>query len=280
MMTLQIEFPARFSCQLALTILVATLLTGCQTPDLREHARIYDQQSRILASANLFKPRDHRDNEMWSALAPLIVHETTSTDLAGYLVPVDPPTNSQPNEPTAYVHESNITLHGQTHPQITYVWFYLASDSQELHARALRMTLDTSGAPVIWEILGDDDQLVQAFVAQSLESESAANTEPATHRRHHVEPPVNEHPNLIVPRILADGPVPMGPWVYLDEGRNPITVICRCMPSQLDKTIADTYYQIRPLSDVTSLVLDQPLPILNRLDRPSPLYDLRLSPIP
>lgn len=264
-------------CHIAASLAVI-FLTGCHTQPHINYEQIYEEQYRGITSANVFKPRDNTDHPQWFDLAPLIVHETESTDLKGYLPRInDDGTVSTDNNPTVYVHESTATLKNQSHQTITYVWFYTAPPTTNITTRAIRMTLNPEGFPVIWEYLSPDDDVRPIYVARFIESAAeAANQAILKNRRHRVEPAITKHPTIIVPRILADGPVPMGPWVYLDQHHTPITLLCRCMPSQLDNVIADAYYQIRPITDLTALVLDEPLPLIDDLDKPSPIRHLRL----
>ena len=51
--------------------------------------------------------------------------------------------------------------------------------------------------------------------------------------------------------VLDDGPVPMGPIVYLEAGTRLVgTIICRCMPSQVDEFTETPYYDLLPLDDL------------------------------
>ena len=50
---------------------------------------------------------------------------------------------------------------------------------------------------------------------------------------------------MVVARVLADGPMAMGPFVYLTEpGLEVTTLLCRCMPAQVDDFFANTYYEL------------------------------------
>jgi len=56
-------------------------------------------------------------------------------------------------------------------------------------------------------------------------------------------------PDVVAARIIDDGPVPMGPYVYLNAppSRTVTTVLCRCSPSQVEAFIETRYYDLRPL---------------------------------
>ena len=114
------------------------------------------------------------------------------------------------------------------------------------------MTLDDSGHAVIWEVLTDDSGMPLIFVATPLEE--AARKEfgdPLPGRRYSIEADPQGAPNVIVPRVISPGPVPMGPFLYLDGPSHSVaTLICRCMPSQFDDLAGDRQYELRPLSEL------------------------------
>ena len=61
-------------------------------------------------------------------------------------------------------------------------------------------------------------------------------------------------PDVVVARIIDDGPVPMGPYVYLNAlpSRAVTTALCRCSPSQVEAFIETRYYDLRPLETLGS----------------------------
>jgi hypothetical protein len=71
---------------------------------------------------------------------------------------------------------------------------------------------------------------------------------PLPGRTYSVERSLADAPKVVVARVLDDGPMPMGPMVYLSAGsRNVSTVLCRCMRAQA-KNLAGTYtYELTPL---------------------------------
>ena len=103
-----------------------------------------------------------------------------------------------------------------------------------LPRQGIRITLDARSQPAAWEVLTDTSGLRLIFVSQSLEAAAAAEFgKPLQGRRYAIERDLGQAPGVVVPRVVDDGPVAMGPIVYLCEGtRNVSTVICRCMPAQ------------------------------------------------
>jgi len=48
--------------------------------------------------------------------------------------------------------------------------------------------------------------------------------------------------------VIDDGPVAMGPIVYLIAGTHSVsTLICRCMPAQAGKILSTSSYELLPL---------------------------------
>ena len=117
-----------------------------------------------------------------------------------------------------------------------------------MRGQGFRMTLDDNGFALFWEVLSPDPQRV-IFAAQSVEDAAAIEFgEPAPDRQFSVERPVDESPSAVVPRILADGPQPMGPFVYIEGRHHDVTtLLCRCMPSQVEDFRKNAYFELHRL---------------------------------
>lgn len=91
------------------------------------------------------------------------------------------------------------------------------------------------------------------FVSRSLEAAAIARyRSPAPGRAYVIERSLDEAPDQVVAGILEDGPVPMGPYVYIDPLRSGVvTIVCRCSPSQVGSITTTAAYE--PL-DETSYV--------------------------
>jgi hypothetical protein len=150
-------------------------------------------------------------------------------------------------------------LNGRQHEQMTYWWTY-PKDSLAppgaLPAHGVRITLDSAGQPVIWETLADTSGAQIIFVAQSLEARAfQAFGAPLEGRRFAVESALADAANVIVARVIEDGPVTMGPIVYLRAGtREVTTVICRCMEAQVRELVGQQEYELVSAPNATRLV--------------------------
>jgi len=221
-------------------------LTACVPQQHRltfeQRLAIYERANLELLNAVLFKPAETGPtNTLASKLAPLLLAEVQDI-------------NQAPALPVVYFKEGEAIFSGSQYQQVTFVWNRLDSNSMrgaEPTPQGIRITLNTSGSPVIWEVLVDNSGGNLIFVSQSLET--AALKEfgpPLPGRRFAIESSFENAPNTIVARVIEDGPVPMGPIVHLVAGsRNVSTLICRCMPTQAKNLLATQTYELRPIAE-------------------------------
>jgi hypothetical protein len=140
-----------------------------------------------------------------------------------------------PERPTIYVIESVALIGDRSLEQITYAWLYPSREASTPTWRAVRLTLDESGFAVATEVLGSGLSQRPIFVSNSLEQRAARqHGPPLPGRRYSIEPDMQALPTVVVPRVLDDGPQPMGPWVYIGADGEVSGVLCRCMPSQVE----------------------------------------------
>lgn len=231
---------------LALVTVGLTLTTGCRPETgrtLSPHQRqaIQARTADFFDLAVLFKPHGGDLNSPPVAqLAPLIIQQVTQTNTASLWR--DVPGNSDPL-PLVTSEAGTTMLNNRAHQQFTYSWSYPSSDPPQQAirtAQGLRLTLDSSAAPVIWEVLEDSTKARIIYVAQSLEQSARIEFgPPLPGRKFSIERSLSESPEVVVANVIEDGPVAMGPIVYLQQPSRDITaLICRCMPAQV-RTIAD-----------------------------------------
>jgi hypothetical protein len=152
--------------------------------------------------------------------------------------------------PAIYVHPGEVQIQGKAHPQMTYLWCYRPEPmSGHPEVRGVRLTLNSAGEPVLWEVLSAGTLARLFFVAESLERVAAAeHGPPLAGRRFSVERSAEETPDVLVARLIDDGPIPMGPMVYIAAQANAIsTVLCRCMPAQVRHIVENTFYELLPV---------------------------------
>ena len=167
------------------------------------------------------------------------------------------------DQPTVYLSAAQIMIGSRSLKQLTYWWFYppVAPD-RPIRFRGFRMTLGSRDYAVVWEILSSDSGDHQLYVSKPVEQAAAEQYGgPLPGRRYAVEPPLEKHPEVVVPRIVGDGPQPMGPFVYLAAPSLAVTtLICRCEPSQVDEFPHSSHY------------------LLQRIDTQQDLYGGRAPP--
>jgi hypothetical protein len=241
-----------------LRLLGLVSLTGCsflplnagqKFPESEAFSRLYSRPTNFFAETALLKPADAEPASPFYPFAPLLLQEvSTVSDMCGPgtlnssngLLQVDP------EHLAVYATIDTLEVgHGKEYPRFTYVWCYSSLESgnhtSQTQLQGIRITLDSQGRPAIWEVLADSSGARLLFVSQSLEAAAAArHGKVLPGRRYAVEPSIDTRPVVVVARVLDDGPMPMGPIIYLESESSEVsTVICRCMPAQA-KTVAQT----------------------------------------
>lgn len=227
---------------------------------------IYARAELRWPAARLFKPDNQLRDQVEFSLAPLLLARSDASDPDGdqrYAFGAVKRATSgtfevDVSKPTIYYGESTAFLRGREYRQLRYRWWHSAPSQSARASQGCRMTLDDTGRAVIWEILTDDSGMRFIFVATPLEDAARKEFgEPLPGRRHAIEAAVEDAPEVIVPRIINPGPVPMGPFLYIEgPGHSVATLICRCMESQFDDLAGDNQYELRPLSELEAQALD------------------------
>lgn len=149
--------------------------------------------------------------------------------------------------PAVYYAQSNAQVGQRTLRQWTYFWRF--SDQAPTNGRldGVRITLSEEGWPIVYELYAAEDGVVRLFVADSLEMRAAArHGPPLPGRAFAIEPALDKRPDVVVVRLVRDGPMPMGPWVYLAADGEVTTLLCRCSPSQVDGEPKNAWYELLP----------------------------------
>ena len=185
------------------------------------------------------------------------------------------------SRPTVYFAQRTIRLHGADRTQIDYVWFYLGSTNAAHPGRATRVSviLGDDGFPWVWIADEWENGAVTGealrpshrthYVADALEAGAMDDFGSALPgRRFAVERAIEESPDVIVARMVEDGPLPMGPYVYLSRHPQRITtLLCRCSPSQIEQITESGYYQLRPLDNLDRVLQSLNVREMRRDDR-------------
>jgi len=246
----------------AMALVSCLVFTGCVAPDPSRSAApedVYAWADVRFEKVVLFKPSAPDSGELQTKLAPLLIRETTNlpaSSKAGTFGIVDfsrERLSVDTSQPAVYYHLGSLQLNGEPHTAATYVWFLRngarRSEPNPVRVEGVRMTLSTAGQPIIWEILNGTEAWELLFVSR--EVEAAALKEfglPLPCRKFSTEHSLREAPKTVVARVIEDGPVLMGPIVYLNKAGDVSTLICRCMPAQAKEVTFTETYELLPLS--------------------------------
>jgi hypothetical protein len=222
---------------------------------------IQAREGQQFAAALFFKPAPGDASSLVASLAPLLfietptnrTHEALPSDRFGQRVTTPERVRIDLERPTVYYETDNLAVNGRLYPRLNYRWYYFLTETNDsgrsrIGAQGVRLTLDNSGRPVIWEILDDTSGVPVVFVAESLEHQARHRFGgPLPGRKYSVENDVIASPQIVVARVIEDGPVAMGPAVYLQKTtRSVMTLICRCMPPQTTQLGGTQIYQLLP----------------------------------
>jgi hypothetical protein len=205
--------------------------------------RLVENAARRFGRAVLYKPREGIGHDVDQTFVPLIVEQADNESAA-----------AKPAPKTLYSAVSSVELGGEQFDQVTFAWTYNGerSDPQSVcgRLRGVRITIDNDGYPLIWEALSDGTDRLPVFVAESLEQEAKTTFgEPQSGARVALEQKPRPAAEAVIVGTVEQGPVPMGPYVYLSSApqRTITTILCRCSPSQVDEFIATAEYDLQPL---------------------------------
>ena len=228
-----------------------------------QYSEIYQRETNEFACAAYFKPAETRTstNELSFTLAPLILQQVSVAQ-----EPPSPPdrfgavsiSNGTPvldlSRPAIYWESDTVQVSGGPHARFFYLWCYSPGPQAALPLQGIRLTLNSDGQPVIWEVLAEGSGAKVIFISQKLEAAALAEFgKPLPGRRYVIERRVDTSPAVIVARVIDDGPIPMGPIVYLSAGTRQVsTLICRCMPAQARKLLTTRTYDLLPFQEAST----------------------------
>jgi hypothetical protein len=244
--------------------MAVVLLPGCAKDDDRDRqsAALDDSAREAIflraegwfESGWLSRPDDALESTVAFRLAPLLIHTAdvlarpllgaVSRDRSGNLL-VDP------SRPTVYFAQSTIRIDGREYERWSYVWWYASSPdpTPPVAVQGIRMTLDEAGYPMIWEVRSDRTGASVVFVTDEIELAARdAFGPPIVGRNFSVEYGLDRTPAVVVARLLDSGPMPLGPFAYIDlDSKDLLTLICRCSSSQVGEIQGGDDYALVPL---------------------------------
>jgi hypothetical protein len=205
-------------------------------------------QSRVtnhFSHAVMFKPEEAGlETPTHTQLAPLLVQAVAATNAAQLWADRPAPTTSSA---LVFAQTNPVVLGTNHYAQYSYVWHYPTAPEHNQAWQGVRLTVDSRGAPVIWEVLTDTTGADVIYVAQSLEGLARAEFgPPLPGRKFSVEAALTSTNTTVVANVIDDGPMPMGPILYLQPHTRDVTaLICRCMPTQFTSLLDQADYQLQ-----------------------------------
>jgi len=219
-----------------------------------------------FSEAVFLKPRLDGASEAEADLAPLIVEQAVESQMletrhlfGAVVARRDGTLEVDVEDRVVYAGTSFLRMGQPEYRQVVFVWAYPpARATTAIHWRGVRATIGPDGFPLAWEILSSDTDERHIFVASSLQRAAVeAFGEPVRDRCFAIERHVGETPLTVVLRIIEDGPIPMGPYVYLAEpAHDVITLLCRCSPAQIGRFVAEGYYDLVPLESLDKRAIE------------------------
>lgn len=260
------------SSLLILSFLCSSVIACAEEPVEREKAppppialEIMERAKREFQKARFYKPVKGDSSNIECKLAPLIVEEfdlVRSLEINTLVNPriIDETSPLRPD--TVYFYTGTISDGNKKLDEVAFVWWYEKPAgcipwplSASLLTRGVRIVLDDDGMPILWEALTDPSGPRIVFVSQAVELAAKQQVgEPLPGRSFSIERSHDDVSAIIVAGILDDGPVQMGPYVYVDASpqRAISTIHCRCSPSRFNEVVETFEYTLQPLESINA----------------------------
>ena len=224
---------------------------------------IMGRTKREYRKARFYKPAEGNPSKIEYKLAPLIVgesNERSSTAIAT-LHKSEAARIPRQSAATVYFSTGSVTTGGGKLDEVFYLWWhYPVLDCLRCGyllpvfiPRGVRIVLGSDDMPILWEALEGPSKPRVFYVSQQLEQAAKQQFgDPHPKRNFSIEKSPEDNPDVLVTRVLEDGPVPMGPYVYIDAdcGRAISTIHCRCSPSQFDEVMETLEYELQPIESI------------------------------
>lgn len=209
--------------------LLLVCASGCRTPKAaiesrhsEEPAPLSDQVRQQLYTRGLqtvervlyFKPHPEGHDPIDVQLAPLMLRDgrNASADAA----------------PEVRFLTNTVTLGNQRFEQRTFEWFVDRSARRRV-VQSVRLTFDAAGLPAIWEVRHDPSGAEIIWVSQKFEIGAAAQFgKPLAGRVLSAARSTADAPRFVEGGIVDDGPMPMGPMLYVAADGTVLSIACRC----------------------------------------------------
>lgn len=226
--------------------LLGALLGACRSdPAGMDLAVVQRQiQSRVtnqIPEVVLFKPASNdAELPLIVQLAPLLIQAVTASNAPALWQDQPAPTSGPPQ---IQARKDIVLIKNRWHWQYTYTWRYPAGAPP---VQGVRLTLDSRDLPAIWEVLADTSRQKVLYVSQTWEQTARQEFGlPLSGRKFSIERDRSETPDVVVANVIEDGPMAMGPILYLQSASHDVlALICRCMPAQFQSLHDQKDYEL------------------------------------
>lgn len=219
------------------------LMTACAAPTSpgprpvpmpAAHAEIHRRTRQVFQHALFCKPAAGGTAESLVA-EPLFAIENTPDSPAAHHAPR-----------VLYFEQSMATVGARALRQITYYWSVSVA-SADGPMEGLRTTYREDGVPIIYERFREAGGSTVLFVSAGHERDAQkAHGVPLPGRMFAVERSLEKQPGTVVAGLVQEGPMVLGPWIYIAADGEVTTLLCRCSPSQVEHEAPGQYYDTQP----------------------------------
>lgn len=260
----------------SLTTLCALLVGGVNATAFAQESAIasrrdilYENARKHFDKAFFYKPAPG-DDVLPNELAPLIIQQADfeAIDDRRYAtfgrLTLEAPdrVGIDLNQPTVYVDERPITLWNRTWTERVFAMYFRPSNGHIDSGQMISVhtVLDTDGFPTItlaWDTWFQERRQrcgYTVFVSENLEREAQDRFgPPLPGRQYSIERERRSDCDPVVAAIFPRGPLPMGPYLYLDARGNVSTILCRCSPAQFEDVVETRSYSLEPIERAWSM---------------------------
>lgn len=250
------------ACAAAAPVSTASPKQSDHAVDARTAEYFRAKTATVVERAILCKPRPSEDGTFDVTQAPLFVVDVPVANARPEIwqhpthLPILAGQELWDDLSDVYVDRTDVKIAGRSYVQVVYAWTCIRFPNpgvKNVEGRicGIRATLAPDGRPLVWETLMDPEYDV-LYVSQTVENAARAKFgEPLPGHTFAAERSHQEAPATVIARVLDDGPIPLGPYVYFPSRAGGITtLLCRCSPSQMNDVIETVEYQLHQADEL------------------------------
>jgi len=263
----------------ALTIVVLMAGTACKPrhggaalPDSpKVETPLPEPEPRMFEQAIFFRPEEGSAGGIVEQMAPLIIVESNEKEISAALsdgLGVGTPGCVSDAEetpiPVVLFKKQSVKIRGESYEQLRYVWHSCVPKPTFFEFWVI---IGKNGWPIVYSASPRPFHKGHFYVSTSLEVAAEREFDsPLPYCRFAIERPSGDLLNRRVDRIIDDGPMPLGPYVYIGKstqfemklaGAPPQEVValtCRCEKSLAKSFLAEPRYKLEQLDQFSDRI--------------------------